>query len=667
MKQILLLSILFFLAFISISNAQPIANGSFENWTISNLYNDPSTYSTANLQSYFTNGVGNVNRTTDKYHGNYAAHLETVTNGTDTVPGIMYIGTIGNSFTGGIAYSSKPTWARCYTKYNIQEDDTAVIYIFFKNNGNIIGIAGQEMVGSKTDYSLDSMYVNWYYPVSPDTIFVLISSSKLDGSKMPGSTLTIDSISFKGTTAIDPFPNGDFEDWTPTNIEEPDSWKTTNFANTFDGNYAATKTADSYDGTYALKLKNVATIWGDTLALTTNGSIGSNGPSGGQPVTQNPQKVSFWYKYAPVGNDTAFAIVFTYRVDPFSGSTVLAEQSVVKLNAATNYTLIEMPLAYNNGPIVDSVNITFASGNIVDTAAYIGLGSTLLIDKVEISYYNTFIDLSVISPAENFDFCGGSVNDSITIAIQNVGTTAISAGTNITVLATVDGGTQISEPYALENQLESGDYIEYKYNNLFDLSALGNHIYAFGINYASDSNNSNDVSTGIANHVSISASIVGGDTIYANELPDTLSLTDSYNLYFWSNSNGTITGNDSTFKATAYGWYYVTVDNGYDCIAEDSVFINNLVGVEAIHNSSVNVYPNPANDVLNIDFNLNEQENIAISFYNLQGEVVYQTVNYILSNNQSLSIDISNFATGLYFYQIKLNKCLLKGKIIVNR
>lgn len=48
-----------------------------------------------------------------------------------------------------------------------------------------------------------------------------------------------------------------------------------------------------------------------------------------------------------------------------------------------------MPLTYNRLPIVDTLNITFASGNIEDDNNYVGLGSRLYLDKLQVSYRET--------------------------------------------------------------------------------------------------------------------------------------------------------------------------------------------------------------------------------------------------------------------------------------
>jgi hypothetical protein len=61
----------------------------------------------------------------------------------------------------------------------------------------------------------------------------------------------------------------------------------------------------------------------------------------------------------------------------------------------------------------------------------------------------------------------------------------------------------------------------------------------------------------------------------------------------------------------------------------------------------LNVYPNPAQDLIYVDFNNKTQEPIKISIANITGQVVYQSdANY--TNNDFLTINIANLSNGVY-------------------
>lgn len=379
--------------------SQQIPNSSFENWTVNTLYEEPDSFLTTNLQSYFTIGLGNVSRTTDSQQGTYAAHLQTIASTPNNITGGMFIGTPGdNGISGGYPYSQKPVALQGYLKYNIQPGDTAGIMVLLKRNGEFMAIAAINPVGTQSSYMQFTAPFTWIDTVSshfPDTIVALVSSSNFNNA-FAGSELYIDNITLTGVTQ--PFPNGDFENWTPNAVEDPDNWATINFIGIMTGEYSATKTTDYYGaGTYALKLETVIIpneSSADTMGFLTNGRLGDDGPRGGLKVDNYPKKVSGYYKYVPVGPDTALAALFLYGHDVFNNLLVL-DSCMMVLPPTNTYTYFEMLLNYQGPVPADTLNITFASSNIKDSTNYIGAGSVLYLDELGIEYFPLSINEAV--------------------------------------------------------------------------------------------------------------------------------------------------------------------------------------------------------------------------------------------------------------------------------
>jgi hypothetical protein len=274
-----------------------------------------------------------------------------------------------------------PDSLKIWAKYNIMTNDTANVIVFLKNNGATIGFGAFSFKGSQAGFTQYKMKITWLSLLSTDTMAVIVTSSRLDGAKIPGSTLYVDDISF--TNSLVPFPNGDFETWTSVNSENPDNWFDFNFA-CLPGDTSATRTTDHYDGTYALKLKSVPLTIGDTMGYLTNGTFGSNGPKGGMPVSQNPSLITGYYKYIPVGLDTALGACFDYHWDPIGHVTQNLQTNFIKFLPTSTWTYFDIPFTYNGTPLTDTLNITFASGNA--QGVFAGLGSTLFLDKLEIFY-----------------------------------------------------------------------------------------------------------------------------------------------------------------------------------------------------------------------------------------------------------------------------------------
>ena len=172
--------------------------------------------------------------------------------------------------------------------------------------GAPLGICFIPFTGTQNGYEEFSAPIQWLIPIiSPDTIVTAIISSTLFNMPIPGSILTVDNIHFIGAST--PYPNGDFENWVEYSAEEPDNWFTSNVFSFSVGETPVTKTDDSYEGNYAIRIENTLTLWDDTLGFITNGTFGEDGPIGGMPIDSIPDLLSGYYKYSPVGPDTAIA------------------------------------------------------------------------------------------------------------------------------------------------------------------------------------------------------------------------------------------------------------------------------------------------------------------------------------------------------------------------
>ncbi len=133
-------TLIFFIALVVIFSSnlksQQIQNGGFENWTVQNLFDETNGIMTSKILAYKSNGIGNVTKVTDSYHGLYAAKLETVQAGSETAGGMILIGNPGNqTINGGLPYIGTPDSISGWVKYDIQPNDTAFFIVAFKGYG----------------------------------------------------------------------------------------------------------------------------------------------------------------------------------------------------------------------------------------------------------------------------------------------------------------------------------------------------------------------------------------------------------------------------------------------------------------------------------------------------------------------------------------------------
>lgn len=81
---------------------------------------------------------------------------------------------------------------------------------------------------------------------------------------------------------------------------------------------------------------------------------------------------------------------------------------------------------------------------------------------------------------------------------------------------------------------------------------------------------------------------------------------------------------------------------------------------------SLNVYPNPAQSQLNIDFNLKEEADVQIKLYDVIGKEMKSIINnnHFSSGNYSFRASIDDLASGIYFIKLNINQRAINIKIV---
>jgi hypothetical protein len=213
----------------------------------------------------------------------------------------------------------------------------------------------------------------------------------------------------------------------------------------------------------------------------------------------------------------------------------------------------------------------------------------------------------------------------------------------------------VTEQFTLSADLVPGDSVLYTFNQTYSFTT-GNHYVNLIVDLTSDIVSSNDTAQYTISIQTLAVNIMGGDTMLINPayLPYTLSLINmgyTYTTYFWSNEDGSLTGTSSTFNAPALGWYYITVTNG-TCTANDSIYIDDLVSANTgILNQSLDVFPNPATHMLNVNVSMKYEDDITVQIISAEGRSV-DTRLYKKTKGISDVFDVSSYARGLYMIKV---------------
>ena len=157
-----------------------------------------------------------------------------------------------------------------------------------------------------------------------------------------------------------------------------------------------------------------------------------------------------------------------------------------------------------------------------------------------------------------------------------------------------------------------------------------------------------------------SISISGNTDVLLGE-STTLSVTSNPQwTYLWSTGATTSSITVTPEEPTTYS---VTVTNG-TCEAEASVEVSIHDGIPSYDNNLLTLYPNPTNDIVNVQFTMNngQWENAEIRVYDVYGRLL-RTVE--TCHGASLQIDLSSYATGVYLIQLVNNGNVMAVRKVV--
>lgn len=450
--------------FISLNiKAQQIPNGEFENWT-HQTFNEPNGFLTSNSMW----GINNVTKVSDSYHNLFAVKLETVLSNNGTAQGMLLIGTPGNqTINGGIPYTETPDSISGYVKFNVQLHDTAYFIVAFKKNGAFIGQSVKQFIGTQSVYKRFSIptYLNTLVP--PDTMVVIITSSSMNPPQIVGSTLTIDSITFLHSSQ--PFPNGDFENWTAINTDEdPAAWGT--YANQFPFYHLpvfVTKTTDAHSGSFAVKLiSDTATVQppfgtgthGDTILGTLQLNLINGFSSTKYPFAFRPDSLVGYLK----GTVAAVPNNFNLILVQFTKNNVQIGQGYIIASSVSNYTRSSSAINYTSSLIPDSMSFVIYAGNPGNPVP----GNIFYVDDISFIYNPTDIDniseksTCSIYPNPATNYITINTNTNATIEIYNIQGQIVKIMTNTSTINTLDIKDLAYGIYTIK--IKSGDEILFK-------------------------------------------------------------------------------------------------------------------------------------------------------------------------------------------------------------
>ena len=274
-------------------------------------------------------------------------------------------------------------------------------------------------------------------------------------------------------------------------------------------------------------------------------------------------------------------------------------------------------------------------------------------DTINVHFVPTTITVTaMMNPVPQ---CGNITNDSIVIEILNNGDATIAAGRYIGVTCTIDDSVifnNIEVPWDFAKNAT----LTHKMENLLTISEVGVHTLKFALDVDGLPKDTSEYTVEV---YAMPEFTFGTDTIRPKEYPYELASAPlSGASYLWNTNETT-----ESISINADGMYSLTITDNNLCQAFDSVFVKRIVpkdttqikdttGINDFALSEVAVYPNPAKDVVNIDFNGAFTTGCRIMVARASGQIIYVSA----QTSDIMKIDVSDWSQGVYLIRITNGK-----------
>jgi hypothetical protein len=177
--------------------------------------------------------------------------------------------------------------------------------------------------------------------------------------------------------------------------------------------------------------------------------------------------------------------------------------------------------------------------------------------------------------------------------------------------------------------------------------------------------------------VDATGNVVKSGGPYANQLTiykDTLDLPQNACYTFrafdaggngvcCTNGNGMIKLVDGTGTA-------LFIANQFGAKYENQFFVDQAIGIDngIANQTRLNIYPNPATDLLNIDLTLSNESIVKMELYDLSGRLVYSNYSGRLRmGDHDLSLEVSGLRKGTYTLRVIVGEEAINRKVVITR
>ncbi|MBO7432423.1 MAG: T9SS type A sorting domain-containing protein [Salinivirgaceae bacterium] len=283
-----------------------------------------------------------------------------------------------------------------------------------------------------------------------------------------------------------------------------------------------------------------------------------------------------------------------------------------------------------------------------------------------VSVHFTEPEVSVAAFNSAAAYCGDVVDQNFEINLSNSGVKNVAAGHTIGITCAV-GDTTVTDSITLPNDFFAGASFNHKLAAPVSIKGVGAHTLAFTV---SIDGKQTDISAFTVNIYDFPTFKFASDELVVDEYPYTLTAPVANAGYLWSDGS-----TESSISVSEDGTYSLTVTDENNCSASSSISIKlkiidnpgggggqgggsqggggttppeDTTAINSLAEGEIGIYPNPADNAINIDFSQSQLTGSRIWISSVTGKVLMTDI----QTSDIMQIDISNWPQGIYIIKI---------------
>ena len=105
------------------------------------------------------------------------------------------------------------------------------------------------------------------------------------------------------------------------------------------------------------------------------------------------------------------------------------------------------------------------------------------------------------------------------------------------------------------------------------------------------------------------------------------------------------------------------------CESDTVFFTVNWIttSINEINLNNLTVYPNPSNDVFNVEFNSNTKQDVDLIVHNLFGKIIFSELLKDFNGVYNRSVDLSQHPNAIYILQLNTKDGILNKKLVLKK